>query len=128
MRSAASYFARGDDRAVDLLPDHCFSHVLVRLGVVRDEPNSSADWRARPLWSILGDYGISAGIVRWPLTYPAQPIDGFLVTDRFHQLIGSMFEFDGVGLSARRRPARARGRSSGAACAASRWDERYVTR
>jgi predicted AlkP superfamily phosphohydrolase/phosphomutase len=29
------------------------------------------------------------------LTYPAQPITGFMVTDRFHQLIGSMSEFDG---------------------------------
>jgi predicted AlkP superfamily phosphohydrolase/phosphomutase len=95
VRSAASYFAPGDDRGVDLLPSHCFSHVLVRLGVVRDQPNTSAAWRARPLWTILGDYGISAGIVRWPLTYPAQPISGFMVTDRFHRLIGSMFEFDG---------------------------------
>ena len=61
VRSAASYFACGDDRPIDLLPDHCFSHVLVRLGVVRDQPNSSAEWRARPLWTILGDYGISRG-------------------------------------------------------------------
>lgn len=99
VRSAASYFAPGDDRAVDLLPDHCFSHVLVRLGVVRDQPNTSAAWRARPIWQILGDYGISAGIVRWPLTYPAQPITGYLVTDRFHQLIGSMSEFDGRAAS-----------------------------
>ena len=95
VRSAASYFAPGDQHGIDLLPDHCFSHVLVRLGVVRDQPNSSSAWRARPLWSILGDYGITSGIVRWPLTYPAQPVDGFLVTDRFHQLIGSMSEFDG---------------------------------
>jgi hypothetical protein len=95
VRSAASYFARGDDQPVDLLPDHCFSHTLVRLGVVRDQPNSSAAWRARPLWAILGDYGIDSGIVRWPLTYPAQPMAGFLVTDRFHQMIGSMFEIDG---------------------------------
>jgi predicted AlkP superfamily phosphohydrolase/phosphomutase len=94
VRSAASYFAPGDDRPIDLLPDHCFSHTLVRLGVVRDRPNSAAAWRARPLWTILGDYGLSAGIVRWPLTYPAQPITGFMVTDRFHQLIGSMIEFD----------------------------------
>jgi hypothetical protein len=89
VRSAATYYARGDDRAVDLLPDHCFSHLLVRLGIIRDEPNTSAEWRTRPLWSILGDYGIRSGIVRWPLTYPAQPIDGFLITDRFHQAIGS---------------------------------------
>jgi predicted AlkP superfamily phosphohydrolase/phosphomutase len=94
VRSAASYFAYGDDRPLDLLPDHCFSHVLVRLGVVRDQPNSSAAWRARPLWTILSDYGLSAGIVRWPLTYPAQPVAGFLVTDRFHQLVGSMIEND----------------------------------
>ncbi|HYT68900.1 MAG TPA: alkaline phosphatase family protein [Vicinamibacterales bacterium] len=95
VRSAASYFAPGDERAVDLLPDHCFSHVLVQLGVVRDQPVSSAAWRARPIWTILGEYGISAGIVRWPLTYPAQPVTGFLVTDRFHELVGSMSEFGG---------------------------------
>jgi len=95
VRSAASYYAPGDDRPIDLLPDHCFSHTLVRLGVVQDEPNSSAALRARPLWTILGDYGISSGIVRWPLTYPAQPLTGFLLTDRFDQVVGSMFEFDG---------------------------------
>src|SRR5258706_2857709 len=48
VRSAASYFARGDDRPLDLLPDHCFSHTLLRLDVVRDQPNSSARWLARP--------------------------------------------------------------------------------
>ena len=95
VRSASAYFAPGDERGVDLLPSHCFSHILVRLGVVRDRPNSSAAWGARPLWTILNDYGISAGIVRWPLTYPVQPLTGFMVTDRFHGLVGSMFEFDG---------------------------------
>jgi predicted AlkP superfamily phosphohydrolase/phosphomutase len=95
IRSASSYVAPGDHRAIDLLPSHCFSHMLVRLGVVEDRPNTSAAWRARPLWNILTDYGISAGVVRWPLSYPAQPLTGFMVTDRFHQLVGSMFEFDG---------------------------------
>jgi hypothetical protein len=94
VRSAASYFARGDERPIDILPDHCFSHTLVRVGIVQDQPTTSAALRARPLWTILEDYGISSGIVRWPLTYPAQPVSGFLVTDRFHQVIGSMFEFD----------------------------------
>jgi Type I phosphodiesterase / nucleotide pyrophosphatase len=95
VRSSALYYAHGDTRAVDILPDHCFSHILVHLGIVRDEAASSTALRARPFWSVLGDYGISAGVVRWPLTYPAQPIDGFLITDRFHQMVGSMFEFDG---------------------------------
>ncbi len=94
IRSAASYYARDDFRGVDLLPDHCFSHVLVHLGVVREELNTSARWRARPLWSIAAEAGLSVGIVRWPVTYPAGPVGGFVVSDRFHQLVGSVAAFD----------------------------------
>jgi len=95
VRSATSYYAGPDSSAIDLLPDHCVSQALVRLGLVRNEPKSSSAWQASPIWSILGDYGISSGIVRWPLTYPAQPTRGFLVTDRFHSVLGTMFEIDG---------------------------------
>ncbi len=94
VRSAASYFARSDDRVVDLLPDYCFSHALVSLGFIRDQPNASTTWRARPLWSIASKSGVRVGIVRWPLTYPAEDVDGFMVSDRFHQLVGSIAEFD----------------------------------
>jgi predicted AlkP superfamily phosphohydrolase/phosphomutase len=94
VRSAASYYARNDARAVDLLPDHCFSHALVHLGFIRDEPNASTGWRARPLWSIIAGSGLPVGIVRWPLTYPVEPVKGFVVSDRFHQLVGSIAEFD----------------------------------
>jgi hypothetical protein len=96
IRSAMSYFALDDDRPIDLLPDDCFSHTLVQLGIVRDEGKTSAAWRARPLWAILNDYGISTGIVRWPLTFPARPLNGFVVADRFHQL-GSLPDADGAG-------------------------------
>src|SRR6266545_922910 len=94
VRSAASYYARNDTRAVDLLPDHCFSHALVHLGFVRDEPNASTTWRARPLWSIVSSAGVPVGVARWPLTYPAEDVNGFLISDRFHQLVGSIAEFD----------------------------------
>ena len=94
VRSAMSYFALDDDRPIDLLPDYCFSHTLVQLGIVRDERQTSSAWRARPLWAILNDYGISAGIVRWPLTYPARPLNGFVIADRFHQ-VGSTSDADG---------------------------------
>jgi Type I phosphodiesterase / nucleotide pyrophosphatase len=124
VRSAASYFAYGDDRPLDLLPDHCFSHVLVRLGIVRDQPNSSAAWRARPLWRILSDYGLSAGIVRWPLTYPAQPLTGFLVTDRFHQLVGSMIENDERSVYPLEILSTARDAFAGAS-GTEQWDELY---
>jgi predicted AlkP superfamily phosphohydrolase/phosphomutase len=94
VRSAAAYFARNDSRPVDLLPDHCLSHVLVRLGFVGDVSNTSDVWRAQPIWSILGRAGISVGIVRWPLTYPAPAVSGFVVSDRMHQLVGSIADFD----------------------------------
>jgi hypothetical protein len=94
VRSGASYAAWNASQPVDLLPDHCFSHALVHFGVVREEPSSSSAWRARPLWSILSDAGIPVGIVRWPLTYPAPQVEGFLVSDRFHELLGSMLELD----------------------------------
>ena len=94
VRSAASYYARQDERAVDLLPDYCFSHALVHWGFIRDQPNAATAWRARPLWSIASQAGVSVGIARWPLTYPAPPVDGFIVSDRFHQLVGSLAEFD----------------------------------
>lgn len=94
VRSAASYYARSDTRAVDLLPDHCFSHVLVHLGFIRDEPNAATTWRARPLWSIISSAGVPVGVARWPLTYPAEQVNGFLISDRFHQLVGSIAEFD----------------------------------
>src|SRR6185312_12047366 len=80
VRSASRYYVRGDDRALALLPDHCFSHVLVHLGLIRSEPNSSADMRSRPVWDILDEAGVAAGVVRWPLTYPAQPMSGFLLS------------------------------------------------
>jgi len=96
IRSAASYSARGDDGVVDLLPDHCFSHALVHLGFIRDQPNAALTWHARPLWLIASEAGVRVGIVRWPLTYPAEDVDGFIVSDRFHQLVGSIAEFDGA--------------------------------
>ena len=95
VRSAMSYYARGDDRPIDLLPDHCFSQALVRLGIVRDEPKSSTAWRAPPHWNVLDDCRIRSGVVRWPLTYPAEPVRGFMVSDRFHSLFGTMVELDG---------------------------------
>ena len=94
VRSAGSYFARNDDRGVDLLPDHCFSHALVHLGFIREHPNAATSWRARPLWSIASRSGVRVGVARWPLTYPAEEVDGFIVSDRFHQLVGSIAEFD----------------------------------
>ena len=98
VRSATSYFALGDHAPIDLLPDYCFSHTLVQLGIVHDERKTSVAWRARPVWSVLNDYGITTGVVRWPLTFPVQPVNGFVVADRFHEMLTSPAEIEGAAV------------------------------
>ena len=44
-------------------------------------PSTSNLWRARPLWQILGGLGRSVGVVGWWTTWPAQPVNGVLVSD-----------------------------------------------
>lgn len=85
IRAAATYHVREDKEPIELLPDYCYAHALVHLGFLTEVPHTSAALRARPLWHILGDLGISVGVVAWPLTYPAQPVRGYLVSERFHQ-------------------------------------------
>jgi predicted AlkP superfamily phosphohydrolase/phosphomutase len=86
VRSASVYRLPNGGDAIQLLPDYCFAHGLVRLGFLAEEPYTSASLRARPLWTILSRVGISSGIVGWPLTYPAPPVDGFLVSDAYLRL------------------------------------------
>ena len=93
VRSPARYYALRDRRGVALLPDYALSHALVHLGFVRDVPLRAEAWTARPLWGILTDAGMTSGIVRWPLTHPAPPSAGFVVSDRLHQALGSIGEF-----------------------------------
>ena len=76
VRSAATYTAAagggGDRSAPGLL-------LRARVGVgglFAETTQTSAAVRAAPLWSILGRAGLSSTIVRWPLTWPAQPLAG----------------------------------------------------
>jgi predicted AlkP superfamily phosphohydrolase/phosphomutase len=89
VRSAASYrFATGGDPIL-LLPDYCFSHLLVRFGLLIEQPHTAATLRTRTLWTILGALGLPVGVVGWPLTYPAPPVRGYLVSDLFRRLIAT---------------------------------------
>jgi predicted AlkP superfamily phosphohydrolase/phosphomutase len=40
----------------------------------------SAHWRARPLWSLLGEQGHRVGVLGWWATWPAQEVNGWLVS------------------------------------------------
>lgn len=86
VRSAGIYRPGARSEAIQLLPDYCFAHSLVRLGFLTEEPHTAAALRTRTLWSILSTHGVSVGVVGWPLTDPAPAVRGYLVSDRYHRL------------------------------------------
>ncbi len=92
VRSAAGYQVAAVSEPLELLPDGCFAHGLVYFGFIAAHPHTSASVRARPIWSILGSAGLTSGIVDWPLTHPAQPIRGYLVSDEFYQPGAALLE------------------------------------
>jgi hypothetical protein len=77
-----------------MLPDYCFAQALVRFGFFGEEPHTVADLSARPIWSILSDLGVRVGVIGWPLTHPASDVNGFLVSDKFHQSLENGVGFD----------------------------------
>ena len=46
-------------------------------------PYSARELRAKTLWNILNEKGFTTGIISWWVTFPAQKVNGFLVSDRF---------------------------------------------
>jgi predicted AlkP superfamily phosphohydrolase/phosphomutase len=47
-------------------------------------PVTSNVRKVEAIWDILGDRGWSVGIVGWLSTWPAEPVNGYLVTDYFN--------------------------------------------
>lgn len=94
VRSANIYdLARGGE-PLQLLPDYCFAHALVRFGLVGEVPHSSASLRTRPFWSILSVLGIPVGVVGWPLTQPAPIVRGYMVSDAYARLAATPSAID----------------------------------
>ncbi|MEO6006819.1 MAG: alkaline phosphatase family protein [Vicinamibacteraceae bacterium] len=83
VRAAARYEYGPAAGAIELLPAYCFSQALVHFGLLQASGYHATAVRARPLWSILSSQRVSAGIVGWPVTAPAAPLRGFLITDEF---------------------------------------------
>ncbi len=52
-------------------------------------PVTSGLRRTRAVWNILSDAGVRVGVTGWWATYPAEKVDGFIVSDRIaYQLFG----------------------------------------
>jgi hypothetical protein len=79
--SAARYAVAGSTSRLDLLPDFCFAQAMVRFGLLVQEEHTSEALQAPPMWELLSSYGITTGVIDWPLTFPAHQVDGYLVSD-----------------------------------------------
>ena len=90
IRASALHRVRAGDPGLELLPDYCFAQALVRFGFLHEEPHTASSLQARPLWSILSDSALSVGVIGFPLTHPAPPVNGYLVSDEFHRLSESV--------------------------------------
>ena len=99
VRSAATYRAVAGGAALDLLPDFCFAHAMVSFGLLTETLQTSGALRAQPVWTILGRAGLPSTIVRWPLTWPAQPLPGTLISDEFHRATEIALALDEPGLT-----------------------------
>jgi hypothetical protein len=85
VRGTARYRPFNGDVAIDVLPDYLFSQALIRVGLLIEEPYSSASLESPPLWQIAARYGVPTGLIGLPLTHPAESPAGFIVSDRFHR-------------------------------------------
>ena len=86
VRSARVYLPEGGGSPIRLLPDFCFANGVLRFGLLTEQAHSSATLRTRTLWGILSGAGVTVGVVNWPLTYPASPVRGHVISDRYAQL------------------------------------------
>lgn len=68
-------------------------HGILGFLTVRDgktEPVRSDERAVRAFWNVASDHGLTSGVVGWYASWPAEPVDGFLVSDRVgqHQIAG----------------------------------------
>jgi predicted AlkP superfamily phosphohydrolase/phosphomutase len=95
IRASALYRARADGPALELPPDYCFFQALVSVGLIDEDPHDARSLKARPLWSIVSDVGLPVAVVGFPLTHPAPPVNGVLISDELHRLTSEDFDRDG---------------------------------
>jgi len=94
VRSAAMYRPPGGGAMVDLLPDYCFAHALAKFGLLAETVHTSSSVRAAPLWELLGRAGLTSHVVRWPVTWPAPPVRGAVISDLYHRSAEFMLAHD----------------------------------
>lgn len=55
-----------------------------RRGATEPTPITSNVRRVEAIWNILGERGLSVGIIGWLATWPAEPVNGYMVSSYFN--------------------------------------------
>ena len=74
------------------LPDGIFMPSLERTGLLKRAAVSSQQRRCQSFWNILSSFGVDVGLVRWWATYPAEKVNGFIVSELFHRQVRESFD------------------------------------
>lgn len=75
----------------EFLPIYGAGLLLLETGLVELVPAPRYMWRAEPIWTILDRAGGHGAVIGWPSTWPAEPIQGLMVTDRFYFSVWEAF-------------------------------------
>jgi Tfp pilus assembly protein PilF len=85
--------------ATGFLPsEHGILDFLVRdTRTGKEVPVTSRHRKVKAVWNLLSDSGVSVGVIGWWATWPAEYVDGYIVSDRVaYQLFGQNFDRDDV--------------------------------
>jgi predicted AlkP superfamily phosphohydrolase/phosphomutase len=63
--------------------------IAKRFGWCKLIPNQQTDRRVKAVWNIAGDNGKSVGVINMWETYPAEPVNGFMVSSHFLDMIAT---------------------------------------
>ena len=66
--------------------------ILERLGALQKSAVTMGMRRAEPFWNILSQFGVRVGLLRYWGTYPAEKLDGFVVSEYFHRQVREGFK------------------------------------
>ena len=65
---------------------------LERLGVVERSAVTGSLRRTQTFWSILSRFGVRVGLLRFWGSYPAEEVNGFIVSEYFHRQVKERFD------------------------------------
>jgi tetratricopeptide (TPR) repeat protein len=54
----------------------------------RVRPVTSTSRQCKAIWNVLSEHGQPAGVINWFASHPAEPINGFVVSDRYPHPVG----------------------------------------